>query len=146
MGRVLVHRTSPSHPVTSHSKSLTNHPGTQSFFPSRRNKINNTTRLPYVRRLACAGHMHKTSFPVACSALCKSHVEGQAVSRGSTPDARSYGTRPRGTDSARQTYSLVFFTLLPCNKYQKSKTTFKSSLNSHVYWHTMYTKYRVRPV
>ena len=42
--------------------------------------------------------------------------------------------------------SLVILLSLPFIKNKKSKTTFKSSLNSHVYWHTMYTKYRVRPV
>ena len=34
--------------------------------------------------------------------------------------------------------SLIIWFSLPFTKYRKSKTTFKTSLNSHVYWDTLY--------
>ena len=33
--------------------------------------------------------------------------------------------------------NIIFVLSLSCNKYQKSKTNFKSSLNSHEYWDTL---------
>ena len=42
------------------------------------------------------------------------------------------------SSSIFKTYCLIFFIFLPSIKYQKSKTTFKSSLNSHVYCDTLY--------
>ena len=43
-----------------------------------------------------------------------------------------------------KTYNLVFILSLPCTKYQKSKATFKLSLNTDVNWDTLY-EYRFRP-
>ena len=42
----------------------------------------------------------------------------------------------------RKTYTVQpwFYNFFAMHKYQKSKTTFKLSLNSHVYWNTLYVR------